>query len=92
MKLLHPNPVLVDVGYIWAKLLRTLNRRQNNQDLKKIYEHFIKEFEDSIIVWGKLSENSVDARKNIGWAKIAVSLGMESLKAITCSLNSNEHA
>lgn len=83
--------MLVDVGYIWAKLLRTLIRRNSNQDIKDIYGHFIKEFEDNRIGWGKLSNNAVDAKKNIGWAKIAISLGLESLNAIANRVSNNEH-
>ena len=44
VKLLHPNTVLVDAGYIWAKMLRALIRRDNNKDIKIMYGHFIKEF------------------------------------------------
>lgn len=44
VRLLHPNNVLVDVGYIWAKLLRAIIRRQTNADIKVMYANFIKEF------------------------------------------------
>lgn len=91
VKLLHPNSVLVDVGYVWAKMLRALIRRENNKDIKIMYGHFVKEFEDNRIGWGKLSDNSIDARKNIGWAKIAVALGLESLGAIANKVSNNEH-
>lgn len=38
-----------------------------------------------------MRENKIDARKNIGWAKNAISLGMESLEAIVNNLTSNNH-
>lgn len=69
-------------------MLSALIVRDHNQEIEPIYNAFFPQFGEEYFPWGKI-QNTIDARINIGWAKIAITLGLESLRSIKNNIKSN---
>jgi hypothetical protein len=83
--LLHPNPTNVKTTELWVSMLLSFIKRKNDDDIRDIYKYIRGDMEKKL-GWGQFSTNPhnlINAKQNIGWSKIAVSLGFESLHKIT---------
>jgi ADP-ribosylglycohydrolase len=84
--LLHPNPTVVEVTGIWVRMLLGLIKREKDSEISAIYKGMKEKLESESIGWGRFLTNTypINAKKeHIGWSKIAIGLGFETLSKIT---------